>query len=547
MDLEKCDIHKAIPKSIYCMDCKCFQCPNCLTSPTCKTDHKKTKITEIAREIQKSREDDIAEITHLFTEIVHMEKKLDSTTKKLEEMKDSKYRDILNALKIIYDRIEAIYKLQNTLPNDAQICKNVVTNLKMTLVSQLTEANIRVQQSQKLLEEKKYVEYMKIAAPAIPLSDHTEAYKNFYTLQQNVKYFFNSLNSFSQAFIISNSENQFEKIQQKHAEKLEIPKEELRKSVQQELLEESPPQVNEKSNKKTDVNDASEIPAYEITGQDSAKVDEIIAEKMQNIFEKNQGKLTDRLNDLEEKIKQIKETTEQQNISKSEIQALLESNKKSERVEPIKQDEGLKLNFASFLNLSELKSYMHDLPENGDVYIVGIKNGIQATELAGLLWELGEMRYNIEKLSLHHLYLSDLLPFKYTFEHINSLKCLELLSCPFSTSQLENIVKKINESKHQLESLSIENALLGEDPAELIKEINQTNIRHLKITNPKMKVGKFIETLKNNLSDKIEIIDLGIFKSDPRTLELIKEWSKTKKIIYTDDQSTLVTRNTYKY
>eukprot|EP01022_Parablepharisma_sp_SALTPOND_P019042 TRINITY_DN31_c1_g1_i1.p1 TRINITY_DN31_c1_g1~~TRINITY_DN31_c1_g1_i1.p1 ORF type:complete len:534 (-),score=86.66 TRINITY_DN31_c1_g1_i1:385-1986(-) len=517
-DINKCEEH-SVEKNVYCLNCKSLQCPICLTGPSCKLDHKKVEVTEAAKELQEIHERDLSEITKLFTQIVHMEKKLEGTSQKLDELNKPKYSETFNALKDIQRRIENIYAAKGNLPNEVNGCQKLVSELKNSLVAQLTAANGKVQEIKKLVEDKQYLEILK--TPQIQMLDPTEVYKCFLNLQTNAKQFFQSLETFNESFTFY--EGMPIKYAEEYGRSIAPVEENLKESVEREIMENN-------SEKKSS----------------ATRMSELIDEKLKGIMDKEQEVWTKRLNELEEKLKKMQDAAEisEHKGSYEEISPIVIE--KSHK--PVKAEaSGLKLHFASYLNLGDIKALFRNLPEEGSVYILGVKNGIQSTELAGLLYELEELRDNIEGVTLQYLYFSDCLPFKYMFQNIPGLKSLELLSCPFTTAQLETIVQRVVENGHQLEKLSVENALLGESPEGLIKAINKTDIKELKLANPKMKIAKFVETLKQLLTDRVELLDLGVFKADPKTVEMLKEWQERRKVFYVDDQTTMITRNTYKY
>ncbi len=214
--------------------------------------------------------------------------------------------------------------------------------------------------------------------------------------------------------------------------------------------------------------------------------------------------------------------------------------------------EGLNMHFLPLLYLADLRPLFKDLPNTGTVYVLGVKGGFQSAEFASLMYDLGECAKKADRqiagITLDHMYFPDpALPFKSLFQSVPSLRTLRLVSCPFTTSQLQSIVARLAEAGHPLERLDVENALMGESPAELVQTINMTGIRALRLANPRMKMGKFVETVRELISDQVEVVDFGVFKADPRTREMLREWQKSRRVTFVDDQTSQITRYTYKY
>lgn len=217
--------------------------------------------------------------------------------------------------------------------------------------------------------------------------------------------------------------------------------------------------------------------------------------------------------------------------------------------EPMKIQSGdIDLRFASFLNLDSTKEILQNVSSGGIVYIVGVKNGFGPQELSSLLYELrSDFSESIRSITVEHMYMKELQFFDLLFKYFKKLKNLELKSCPFTTAQIKEMCEYACNYKHGLERLAVENALISDQPEELAAAINKTGIKQLKFANPKMKMKRFIEALKNNLSDAIQEVDFGYFKSDPEINAMLSEWKLKKKIDYFDDKTHKHMRATYKY
>ncbi|MBM3302972.1 MAG: hypothetical protein FJY85_23875, partial [Deltaproteobacteria bacterium] len=162
---------------------------------------------------------------------------------------------------------------------------------------------------------------------------------------------------------------------------------------------------------------------------------------------------------------------------------------------------GLQLHFASFLNLSNVKDIFESAPANCKAYIVGVKNSFGAVELASLIHELkGAVCSSIETVTLDHMYFKDLSPFTHLLQNAGNLRTLELCSCPFTSSQVQYILGKIAEHGRGIRRLAIENAMLGDQADALAQALNKTNIREVRIVNPKGNMAKYIATFKEAIA-----------------------------------------------
>eukprot|EP00829_Urostomides_striatus_P016647 TRINITY_DN5539_c0_g2_i1.p1 TRINITY_DN5539_c0_g2~~TRINITY_DN5539_c0_g2_i1.p1 ORF type:complete len:357 (-),score=106.57 TRINITY_DN5539_c0_g2_i1:10-1080(-) len=280
-------------------------------------------------------------------------------------------------------------------------------------------------------------------------------------------------------------------------------------------------------------------------------VEELAVEKVKELMANKQDFLEQRLTDIENRIKSQSYIKPQDSLDEIIEKA---GKRGSDEPEPEPQPpqepkgDGLDIRFAAFLNIGSVAELLKEIGNQGTVYIVGIKSGFGASELAGLIHEIkGETSEKIKTVTLDHMYFKDLKPFELLLQHSPEIKSLQLLSCPFSSEQVREIFEKIAGLNHKIEKFSIENALISDQAEELALAINKTKIKKLKLTSPKMKLSRLVEIFKNTLSESIEDVDFGVIRPDKQTTELLSEWKKKKKIAYNNAESVEVMRKTYSY
>eukprot|EP00826_Nyctotherus_ovalis_P057910 TRINITY_DN7934_c0_g1_i11.p1 TRINITY_DN7934_c0_g1~~TRINITY_DN7934_c0_g1_i11.p1 ORF type:complete len:304 (+),score=63.58 TRINITY_DN7934_c0_g1_i11:73-984(+) len=191
---------------------------------------------------------------------------------------------------------------------------------------------------------------------------------------------------------------------------------------------------------------------------------------------------------------------------------------------------GVSLCFGSFLNLKTLAKTIKSTESSISIY--GLESELGSNEIISFFYELPEdLRKQVAAVTFDHLHFKDLSAFTHTLKQSPCLSSLRLLSCPFAGSDIVYILEKAAECGTGVKELVVEDAELGKECSEAFAvALSRTKISCLKLVG--CDVAAFAQSLIKCLNDTLKQVDFGAVKNDLKVVKLLKELTKTKKVIY---------------